>query len=109
MASTFNARDPAVYERSMGRWSRRLAQPFLAYAGVRDGERLLDVGCGTGSLSYALAAASPAGQVAAVDASALYLDAARCPSPMAASTGCCPSWCCNSSPMSRVRWPRCAA
>ena len=77
MASTFNARDPAVYERSMGRWSRRLAAPFIAFAGPRDGDAVLDVGCGTGSLSHALLAANPSGPVTGIDASDLYLAAAR--------------------------------
>ena len=44
------------YEQFMGRWSRRLAPLFLEFAGVRHGHRVLDVGSGTGSLSFAAAA-----------------------------------------------------
>ena len=44
-----------AYEERMGRWSRQLAPLFLEFVGVRDGENVLDVGCGTGSLSATLA------------------------------------------------------
>jgi len=55
VASTFNASSGDGYELLMGRWSRRLAVPFLAFAGAATGERVLDVGCGTGSLAFLLA------------------------------------------------------
>jgi len=71
----FLATDPAVYEHFMGRWSRRLAGPFLDFAGVERGDRVLDVGCGTGVITAALAerGCTPVG----VDASEPYLDGAR--------------------------------
>ena len=34
----------AGYERFMGRWSRLLAPRFIAFAGVKNGDRVLDVG-----------------------------------------------------------------
>ena len=43
----------------MGRWSTRLAEPFLEFAGIKPGSSVLDVGCGTGTMSLALASAEP--------------------------------------------------
>ncbi|MFW8605093.1 class I SAM-dependent methyltransferase [Rhizobium beringeri] len=54
MPSTFVAKGAEAYEASMGRWSRWLAAPFLDFAGVPSGGRVLDAGCGTGSLTLAL-------------------------------------------------------
>lgn len=59
----------AGYERFMGRWSRLLAPRFVAFAGAKDGERVLDVGTGTGSVVSALAAALPASEIVGVDPS----------------------------------------
>jgi len=39
-----------AYENMMGRWSKRLAPLFLDFAHIGDADRILDVGCGTGSL-----------------------------------------------------------
>lgn len=77
MPTTFHARNADAYEQMMGRWSRRLAVPFLAFAGVADGERVLDVGCGTGSLTFALARAANVAGIAAIDYSPVFLEAAR--------------------------------
>lgn len=41
---------PPAYERFMGRWSAPLAPLFIAFAGIEDGQHVLDLGCGTSSL-----------------------------------------------------------
>ncbi len=79
--STFNARDAAGYERSMGRWSRRLAAGFASFAGLAPGERVLDVGCGTGSLLEHLAGRPERPTLTGIDASPIYLEAARARNP----------------------------
>ena len=62
------------YERFMGRWSRQLAPAFVEFAGVRDGERILDVGTGTGALATALAHVAPAGEIVGIDPSAGFVE-----------------------------------
>jgi SAM-dependent methyltransferase len=42
------------YEQYVGRWSRRVAPPFLAWLAIPAGRRWLDLGCGTGALSAAI-------------------------------------------------------
>jgi ubiquinone/menaquinone biosynthesis C-methylase UbiE len=65
--------NPGGYERFMGRWSARLAPTFLRFARVKDGQKVADVGCGTGVLSRALAAFGPALRVTGIDPSPEYL------------------------------------
>ena len=55
--------------------SCRLAGPFLDFARVQPGDRVLDVGCGTGVITAALAERGCI--VVGVDASEPYLDGAR--------------------------------
>lgn len=65
-----------AYERFMGRWSRRLAPHFVTFAGVREGEQILDVGTGTGALARAIAAATTTTRVVGIDPAARYVAAA---------------------------------
>jgi SAM-dependent methyltransferase len=81
--STFVAADGDGYELLMGRWSRRLARPFLDFAGLADGERVLDVGCGTGHLARAVAGTIRAAAVHAVDLAPAYIEHARRHTPAA--------------------------
>lgn len=64
-----------AYGRFMGRYAEPLAGPFAAYAGVRAGDRVLDVGCGPGALTARLVDTVGVGAVAAVDPSAPFVDA----------------------------------
>jgi SAM-dependent methyltransferase len=65
------------YEPFMGRWSRRLAPEFVDFAGVQDGESILDVGSGTGALSAAAAEGRPRTHVTGVEKAPDYVAAAR--------------------------------
>ena len=76
-----------AYERFMGRWSRRLAPLFVRFAGVSDGDGVLDVGSGTGALTAAVAEAAPSSRVVGIDPAAavsrlftLILNSQICPS-----------------------------
>jgi ubiquinone/menaquinone biosynthesis C-methylase UbiE len=67
--------DPGAYDRYMGRYSLLLA-PQLAYlAGVSEGQRVLDVGCGPGALTAELVKRLGAGAVSAVDPSGPFVAA----------------------------------
>jgi len=65
------------YERFMGRWSRRVAPGLVAFAGITDGDRVLDVGSGTGALAAAVLGAAPTTRVVGLDVATRYLDKAR--------------------------------
>jgi ubiquinone/menaquinone biosynthesis C-methylase UbiE len=77
MSSKFHAKSAVAYEQLMGRWSRRLAKPFLEFAGLEAGERVLDVGCGTGSLTFTIPQVADIGRIDAIDYSETYIEAAR--------------------------------
>ena len=66
-----------AYDEFMGRWSRPLAPQLAELAGVRAGQRVLDVGCGPGALTAELAARLGPAAVTAVDPSPSFVAAAR--------------------------------
>ena len=66
-----------AYEAMMGRWSRRLAPLFIGFVGVRDADKVLDVGCGTGSLTTILARVTRASKIVGIDPSSGFIDYAR--------------------------------
>lgn len=74
LASTFAAADGDGYERQMGRWSRRLAPLFVAFAGIARARCVLDVGCGTGSLSFCLAGNPEIESIHGLDFSPAYIE-----------------------------------
>ena len=57
----------------MGRWSRVLAPLLVTFAGVRDGNVVLDVGSGTGALTAAVAAVAPSSRITGIDPAAPYV------------------------------------
>ncbi len=76
-SSNFAAADGSGYELQMGRWSSLLAPRFIEFSGVLRGSRVLDVGCGTGNLSFCLAQNPSIGGVVGIDFSSVYVDFAR--------------------------------
>jgi ubiquinone/menaquinone biosynthesis C-methylase UbiE len=66
-----------AYEVMMGRWSRQLAPLFVDFVGVQEGERVLDVGCGTGSLSATLAKVTKTSEIVGIDRSTGFIEYAR--------------------------------
>jgi SAM-dependent methyltransferase len=66
-----------AYDRFMGRYSVLLSPQLADLAGVRDGQRVLDVGCGPGALTAELVRRVGAAAVAAADPSAPFVTAAR--------------------------------
>jgi SAM-dependent methyltransferase len=66
-----------AYERFMGRWSRSLAPLFVRFAGVRDGDTVLDVGSGTGALAASVAKMAPSSRLVGIDPAASYVALAQ--------------------------------
>ena len=97
-----------AYDRYIGRYGPSLADALIAFAGVEPGMRALDVGCGPGALTAALAGRLGRGAchgrrpVRAVRGGLPRPRAGRrggrrraprrCPSPTARSTPRSPSW-----------------
>src|SRR5271169_3836097 len=76
MTSSFNVHDAGAYEQLMGRWSKRLAPLLIDFAGLAEDERIIDVGCGNGSLTFALARAADLREIVAIDYSPVFVEEA---------------------------------
>lgn len=72
-SSGFYASDGAAYEVWLGRWASRLAKVFLDFVEFPETGELLDVGCGTGALTLAMAERWPARGVIGVDLAAPFI------------------------------------
>lgn len=70
-------REGAAYEAYMGRWSRPLANAFVAWLREAPGSHWLEVGCGTGALTAAICADGEPASVVACDPSASFVEHAR--------------------------------
>jgi SAM-dependent methyltransferase len=75
-AATFQTASDA-YDRHIGRYGAALAAQLLKAARVTPGQRALDVGCGPGALTDALAARLGPQRVSAVDPSSPFVEACR--------------------------------
>jgi len=51
----------------MGRWSAKLAPLFVELAGVQKGGRVIDVGCGTGSMVQAISTWDSTARITGID------------------------------------------
>jgi len=65
------------YDRHVGRYGKALAAGLIDLAGISPGDRVLDVGCGTGQLTAELAEVVGAENVAALDPSEAVLAVCR--------------------------------
>lgn len=70
-----------AYERYMGRWSRLVADEFIARLGCADDLRWLDVGCGTGALTTRVAVRCRPRIVVGSDRSSGFIGSARACAP----------------------------
>ena len=77
MGSAVTDAPPNAYERHVGRYGRELAAGMIGVAALRRGQRALDVGCGPGALTQALAALLGPESVAAVDPSEAFVATCR--------------------------------
>ena len=66
-----------VYEPYVGRWSRLVAREFLAWLGIAEGSRWLDIGCGTGAITQAIIDRTDPATVLGVDPSPEFIAYAK--------------------------------
>jgi len=66
---------PEAYARYMGRYAQPLSEVFASFAGMGEGAKVLDVGCGPGALTAYLL--SVGAEVTAIDPSPPFIDEMR--------------------------------
>jgi SAM-dependent methyltransferase len=66
-----------AYGRHVGRYSEQLASALIAFSGVGQGMRVLDVGCGPGALTAALVERLGSANVCGTDPSDVFVEACR--------------------------------
>ena len=70
--------DVEAYDRIMGRHSRLLAPLFIRFIGsIHDGDHILDVGCGTGSLTFTIANTAKPSKIVGIDPSVPFIEYTR--------------------------------
>lgn len=69
--------DGTGYDSYIGRWSRRVAERFLAWLDIRYGADWVDLGCGTGILTRAITEFADPRSVVGIDPSQRFLLAAK--------------------------------
>lgn len=74
---TDNWEEGDAYDHYMGRWSRPVAEAFVGWLDPAPGGRWVDVGCGTGALTSAIATAASPVELVGVDPSGGFLAGAR--------------------------------
>jgi SAM-dependent methyltransferase len=77
VAGQYVFRDTDAYEAYVGRWSRPLAEAFLAWFAVPTAGRWLDVGCGTGAVTEAVLDATDPIEVVGIDPAPEFLGDAQ--------------------------------
>ncbi len=66
------------YQLGMGSWSEKLAPLFIQFSGtIKEGDHVLDVGCGTGSLTFTIADGTRASKIVGIDPSEGFIEYAR--------------------------------
>jgi trans-aconitate methyltransferase len=69
--------DTDAYERYMGRWSRKVAGPFLRWLDPPQGQSWIDIGCGSGCLTEQIASSVDAASIIGVDTAEGFIKIGR--------------------------------